>query len=68
MAEAPLSLEAHAEKLARLHQAFTAFVPHNKALGLVFEDFESGSEFASVWGGDIVGSVQSPLLCDLPTG
>lgn len=42
--------------------------PTARGVGLVFEDFESGSEFASVWGGDIVGSVQSPLLCDLTTG
>ncbi|ACZ21524.1 hypothetical protein Sked_15890 [Sanguibacter keddieii DSM 10542] len=42
--------------------------PTARGVGLVFDDFGSSTEFASVWQGDIVGSVQSPLLCDLATG
>lgn len=34
--------DERAEKLARLHQAFMGFVPHNRALGLVFEGYGDG--------------------------
>lgn len=63
MAETPSAPEAHAEKLARLHQAFTAFVPHNRALGLVFEDFGAGEASLRLpWRADLVGNPVTQVL------
>lgn len=42
--------------------------PTARGVGLVFDDLGTGDDFAAVWKGDIVGSVEGPLLCELPTG
>ena len=50
-------------KLARLHQAFTAFVPHNQALGLVFVDFGEGEASLRLpWREDLVGNPVTQVL------
>lgn len=42
--------------------------PTARGVGLVFDDFGASDDFAARWTADIVGSVEGPLLCDLPTG
>lgn len=40
--------------------------PTARGVGVVFDSMEATAAFSTVWTGDIVGSVDGPLLCELP--
>ena len=60
---APMDVACQDDTLSKLGREDD---PTARGVGLVFDSMETAGVFSTVWTGDIVGSVEGPLLCDLP--
>lgn len=60
---APMDVACQDDTLSRLGREDD---PTARGVGVVFDSTEATAAFSTVWTGDIVGSVEGPLLCELP--
>lgn len=63
MADDPGKAEQRAEHIARLNQGFADAVPHNRALGLTFVDFDKGvARMRLPYAAHLVGNPETGVL------